>query len=94
MAICRFTMRALKARSTGTHAGKVVNYLQREGEYAPKDNPEIAYLERTSTETSNRGICVIPRPSTCPPGRRMPKPFLSHRKPMNGSMDDGRRRCN
>jgi hypothetical protein len=50
MAICHFVMRALKSTAKTSHAGRVVNYLTREGEYAP----EVDYLTRESPTTKSR----------------------------------------
>src|SRR5262245_46424741 len=56
MAVVRFHINHLTVSRNST-AGRVVQYLTREGRYAP-EQPEVAYLTRTSAATAARDDLV------------------------------------
>ena len=56
MAVIRFHVNHLKVRS-GRGASRVVQYLTRDGQYAP-EQAQVAYLTRTSAATAARGDLV------------------------------------
>ena len=56
MAVIRFHVNHLKVRG-GRGASRVVQYLTRDGQYAPKQ-AQVAYLTRTSQATAERDDLV------------------------------------